>query len=253
LTWDKPGSTSFVLALSLFGKEDYLLRNKTPRINGFERKRSMKLFIDTANIADIREMASYGIVAGVTTNPSLIAKEGRKLEDVIAEIVSLVNGPISAEVAEGDAESMIAQALPLAVMNKNIVIKLPMTWEGIKACKALTSKGIHTNVTLVFSVSQALLAFEAGATYVSPFMGRLDDAGMDSEQLINDIVMARDNYGYKTQIISASIRNLHHIEVAALAGSDIATIPYAVFKKMIEHPLTTAGLKIFADAAKGNK
>jgi transaldolase len=213
----------------------------------------MKLFIDTANIADIREMASYGIVAGVTTNPSLIAKEGRKLEDVIQEIVSLVNGPISAEVAEGDAESMIAQALPLAAMSKNIVIKLPMTWEGIKACKALTLKGIHTNVTLVFSVAQALLAFEAGATYVSPFMGRLDDAGMDSERLINDIVMARDNYGYKTQIISASIRSLHHIEVAALAGSDIATIPYAVFKKMIEHPLTSAGLKIFADAAKSNK
>ncbi len=212
----------------------------------------MKLFIDTANIADIREMASYGIVAGVTTNPSLIAKEGRKLEDVIKEIVSLVNGPISAEVAEGDAESMIAQALPLAAMNPNIVIKLPMTWEGIKACKALTLKGIHTNVTLVFSVAQALLAFEAGATYVSPFMGRLDDAGMDSERLINDIVMARDNYGYKTQIISASIRSLHHIEVAALAGSDIATIPYAVFKKMIEHPLTSAGLKIFADAAKKN-
>lgn len=212
----------------------------------------MKLFIDTANIADIREMASYGIVAGVTTNPSLIAKEGRKLEDVIQEIVSLVNGPISAEVAEGDAESMIAQALPLAAMSKNIVIKLPMTWEGIKACKALTLKGIHTNVTLVFSVAQALLAFEAGATYVSPFMGRLDDAGMDSERLINDIVMARDNYGYKTQIISASIRSLHHIEVAALAGSDIATIPYAVFKKMIEHPLTSAGLKIFADAAKKN-
>jgi transaldolase len=213
----------------------------------------MKLFIDTANIADIRDIASYGVVAGVTTNPSLIAKEGRKLEDVIEEIVSLVNGPISAEVAEGDAASMIAQALPLAAINKNIVIKLPMTWEGIKACKALTAKGIHTNVTLCFSVSQALLAMEAGATYISPFMGRLDDAGMDSERLIQDIVVARDNYGYQTQIISASIRNLHHIEVAALAGSDIATIPANVFRKMIEHPLTTAGLQIFADAAKGKK
>ena len=148
---------------------------------------------------------------------------------------------------------MIAQALPLAAINKNIVIKLPMTWEGIKACKALTAKGIHTNVTLCFSVSQALLAMEAGATYISPFMGRLDDAGMDSERLIQDIVVARDNYGYQTQIISASIRNLHHIEVAALAGSDIATIPANVFRKMIEHPLTTAGLQIFADAAKGKK
>lgn len=213
----------------------------------------MKLFIDTANIEDIREMASYGIVAGVTTNPSLIAKEGRKLEDVIHEIVALVDGPISAEVAEGDARSMITQAIPLAKIHKNIVIKLPMTWEGIKACKALTAENIHTNVTLCFSVSQALLAMEAGATYISPFMGRLDDAGMDSEALINDIVMARDNYGYKTQIISASIRNLHHVEVASLAGSDIATIPTAVFKKMIEHPLTTAGLKIFADAAQGKK
>lgn len=212
----------------------------------------MKLFIDTANIEDIREMAGYGIVAGVTTNPSLIAKEGRKLEDVIHEIVSLVDGPISAEVAEGNAESMVAQALPLAAIHKNIVIKLPMTYEGIKACKILTGKGIHTNVTLCFSVAQACLAFEAGATYLSPFMGRLDDAGMDSERLINDIVTVRDNYGYKTQIISASIRNLHHIEIAALAGSDIATIPTAVFKKMIEHPLTAQGLQIFADAAKKN-
>ncbi|MCH3909370.1 MAG: fructose-6-phosphate aldolase [Bacilli bacterium] len=210
----------------------------------------MKLFIDTANIEDIREMASYGIVAGVTTNPSLIAREGRKLEDVIKEIVSLVNGPISAEVTEGKCEDMVAEARVLVKIHKNIVIKLPMTWDGIKACKILTDEGIKTNVTLCFSVSQAVLAMEAGATYVSPFMGRLDDAGMDSERLIEDIATVRDNFGYKTQIISASIRSLHHIEVAALAGSDVATIPYAVFKKMIEHPLTTAGLKIFADAAK---
>jgi transaldolase len=213
----------------------------------------MKLFIDTANIAEIREIAAYGVVSGVTTNPSLIAKEGRKLEDVIHEIVALVNGPISAEVAEGTAESMVAQALPLAAIHPNIVIKLPMTWEGIKACKTLAGQGIHTNVTLCFSVSQALLAMEAGATYISPFMGRLDDAGMDSERLIQDIVITRNNYGYKTQIISASIRNLHHLEVAALAGSDIATIPANVFRKMIEHPLTAAGLQIFADAAKGKK
>lgn len=213
----------------------------------------MNLFIDTANIDDIREMASYGIVSGVTTNPSLIAREGRSLTDVIKEIVSLVDGPISAEVAEGDAPSMIAQGISLAAIHKNIVIKLPMTWEGIKACRALTSKGIHTNVTLCFSVDQALLAMEAGATYVSPFLGRLDDAGMDSEGLIKGIAAVRDNYHYKTKIIAASIRNLHHIEISALAGSDIATIPYAVFKKMIEHPLTTAGLKIFADAASKSK
>lgn len=209
----------------------------------------MKLFIDTANIEEIREMAAYGIVSGVTTNPSLIAKEGRKLEDVINEIVSLVNGPISAEVTEGKWEDMVSQAHVLVKIHKNIVIKLPMTWDGIKACHILTGEKIHTNVTLVFSVSQALLAMEAGATYVSPFMGRLDDAGFESEELIQDIVTLRDNYGYDTEIISASIRSLHHVEVASLAGSDIATIPYKVFKKMIEHPLTTQGLKIFADAA----
>ncbi len=213
----------------------------------------MKLFIDTANIDEIRDMASYGIVSGVTTNPSLIAREGRKLDDVIHEIVTLVNGPISAEVQEGKCEDMVAQAKELVKINKNIVIKLPMTLEGIKACHILTGLNIHTNVTLVFSVSQALLAMEAGATYVSPFMGRMDDAGFESEELIQDIVTVRDNYGYDTQIISASIRSLHHIEVAALAGSDIATIPYKIFKKMVEHPLTTAGLKIFADASASQK
>lgn len=210
----------------------------------------MKLFIDTANVADIADLAQYGILSGVTTNPSLIAKEGRKLEDVIAEIVRLVDGPISAEVAEGEASSMIEQAHRLAPIHKNIVIKLPMTYEGIKACKVLTGEGIRTNVTLCFSVSQALLAMEAGASFVSPFLGRLDDAGMDSERLIRDIVTLKHNYGYKTEIISASIRNLHHVEVAALAGSDIATIPAAVLRKMIEHPLTSAGLTIFAEAAK---
>ena len=210
----------------------------------------MKLFIDTANVEEIREAASYGILAGVTTNPSLIAKEGRKLEDVIQEIASLVNGPISAEVTEGDAESMIAQGRELAKIHPNIVIKLPMTWAGIKACKTLVSEGIKTNVTLCFSVDQALLAMEAGATYVSPFMGRLDDADMEAEALIRKIADVKALYGYETEIISASIRNLKHVEMAALAGSDIATIPYKVLMKMIEHPLTTAGLKIFADAAK---
>ena len=200
----------------------------------------MKLFIDTANVEEIREAASYGILAGVTTNPSLIAKEGRKLEDVIQEIASLVNGPISAEVSEGDAESMIAQGRELAKIHPNIVIKLPMTWAGIKACKTLVSEGIK----------KALLAMEAGATYVSPFMGRLDDADMEAEALIRKIADVKALYGYETEIISASIRNLKHVEMAALAGSDIATIPYKVLMKMIEHPLTTAGLKIFADAAK---
>jgi len=213
----------------------------------------MKLFIDTANIEDIREMASYGIIKGVTTNPSLIAKEGRKLEDVINEIVELVDGPISAEVTEAPADQMIAQARVLAKIHSNIVVKIPMTWDGIKAVSVLSKEGICTNVTLCFSVAQAQLAMEAGATYVSPFLGRLDDAGFDSEKLINDIVILRDNFGYNTEIISASIRNLHHVEVAALAGSDIATIPTAVLKKMIKHPLTDAGLTIFANAAKASK
>lgn len=210
----------------------------------------MRLFIDTANLDEIKEAASWGVVSGVTTNPSLIAKEGRDLKEVITEITSLVDGPISAEVNEGKAEDMIAQALELAIIHKNIVIKLPMTMEGIKACKALTDKGIKTNVTLIFSVHQALIACEAGATYISPFMGRMDDIGLDSTKLIEDISQLILNYRYDTQIIAASIRNVSHIETAALAGADIATIPFKVMAKMVEHPLTTAGLKIFADASK---
>ena len=210
----------------------------------------MKLFIDTANIEEIRKASELGIVKGVTTNPSLIAKEGRKLEDVIKEIVSLVDGPISAEVDEGAADHMVSQARELAKIHKNIVIKLPMTADGIRACSILTKEGIHTNVTLVFSVHQALLAFEAGATFISPFMGRMDDAGFDSKKLIEEIVEVKRNFGYKTELIAASIRNLEHVNVAAVAGSDIATIPYKVLMKMVEHPLTTAGLKIFAEASK---
>lgn len=213
----------------------------------------MKLFIDTANIEDIREMAGYGIVKGVTTNPSLIAKEGKKLEDVIAEIVELVDGPISAEVTEGAADDMIAQARELAKIHKNIVVKIPMTWDGIKAVSVLSKENIRTNVTLCFSVSQAQLAMEAGASFVSPFLGRMDDAGFDSEKLINDIAILRDTFDYNTEIIAASIRNLHHVEVSALAGADIATIPAKVMKSMIKHPLTDTGLKIFAQAAKSTK
>lgn len=210
----------------------------------------MKLFIDTANIEEIKEASTWGVISGVTTNPSLIAKEGRRLEDVISEITALVDGPISAEVTEGTAESMITEARVLAEINKNIVIKLPMTLDGVKACSVLTGEGIHTNVTLIFSVSQALMAMEAGATYISPFMGRMDDAGFDSVRLIQDIATVVANYGYDTEIIAASIRNLDHVHQAALAGSDIATIPFKVLKSMVVHPLTTAGLKIFAEAAK---
>lgn len=210
----------------------------------------MKLFIDTANIAEIEEASKWGVISGVTTNPSLIAKEGQKLEDVIKKIVALVDGPISAEVDEGEANDMVSQARILATIHPNIVIKLPMTMEGVKACSILSREGIHTNVTLIFSVSQALMACEAGATYISPFMGRMDDAGFDSAQLISDIVTMITNYQYDTQIIAASIRNVDHANKAAILGSDIATIPFKVLKQMVVHPLTTAGLKIFADASK---
>lgn len=210
----------------------------------------MKLFIDTANIEDIRQASQWGVISGVTTNPSLIAKEGRKLEDVIKEITTLVDGPISAEVDESTSEVMVAQAKELVKIHKNIVIKLPMTPDGIKACSELTSLGIKTNVTLVFSVPQALMACEAGATYISPFMGRVDDFGESGADLIERIMAMINNYGYESQVIAASIRNLAHVEQASLAGADIATIPFAVLKKMFCHPLTDAGLDIFAKAKK---
>ena len=192
----------------------------------------MKLFIDTANIEDIRQASQWGVISGVTTNPSLIAKEGRKLEDVIKEITTLVDGPISAEVDESTSEVMVAQAKELVKIHKNIVIKLPMTPDGIKACRELTSLGIKTNVTLIFSVPQALMACEAGATYISPFMGRVDDFGESGADLIERIMAMINNYGYESQVIAASIRNLAHVEQASLAGADIATIPFAVLKKM---------------------
>lgn len=213
----------------------------------------MKLFIDTANIEEIRIAASWGILEGVTTNPSLIAREGRKLVDVVAEIVALVDGPISAEVKEASAEEMVEEAFLYARMHPNIVIKVPMTLEGIKATSKLSALNIHTNVTLVFSVSQAMMAAKAGATYVSPFMGRLDDATGDKEagyKLLEDIRVAFDNYGIETEIIAASIRHPLHAEQAALAGADIATIPYKVFLEMVRHPLTDKGLEIFRNASK---
>lgn len=209
----------------------------------------MKLFIDTANIEHIRIASKWGCISGATTNPSLIAKEGRKLEDVVKEITTLIDGPISAEVEEASADEMVAQAKELAKIHKNIVIKLPMTMDGVEACSKLTKLGIKTNVTLVFSVPQAIMACEAGATYISPFMGRVDDAGDSGAELIEKIMVMINNYGYETEVIAASIRNLAHVEQAALAGADIATIPFAVLEKMVKHPLTDAGLKIFRDAA----
>ncbi len=205
----------------------------------------MRIFIDTANIEEIKEANELGVICGVTTNPSLIAKEGRDFKTVIDEITSIVDGPISAEVISLDADSMVEEAIPLAQMNKNIVIKIPMTKEGLKAVKKLTAMGIHTNVTLIFSASQALLAARAGATYVSPFLGRLDDINSDGMALISDIVDIFSAHAINTQIICASIRNPNHVTEAAKLGADIATVPYNVIMQMLKHPLTDAGIEKF--------
>lgn len=215
----------------------------------------MELFIDTADLKEIEEVSKYPFVKGVTTNPSLIAKANLTQKEVITKITSLIDGPISAEVTKEDMDGMIEQALKLhEIDKKNIVIKLPMTIEGLKACKYLTDRGIKTNVTLCFSLAQALLAMEANATYVSPFMGRLDDNGFDSLELIKECVQLKKNYGYQTKIIAASIRSVKHVEDCALAGSDIATVPYKVLMKLIKHSLTDAGLETFRlDAQKTAK
>ncbi len=194
---------------------------------------------------EIREAHDLGLVDGVTTNPSLIAKSGRKFKDVIKEIVSIVDGPISAEVISLDAPGMIKEAKELVKIHKNIVVKVPMTAEGLKATHALTAKGIKTNVTLVFTAMQALLAAKAGATYVSPFVGRLDDISQDGMGIIEDIRTIFDNYGYTTEIIVASVRNPIHVLNSALIGADIATIPYSVMIQLAKHPLTDAGIKKF--------
>jgi transaldolase len=207
----------------------------------------MKFFIDTADVNEIREAHALGLVDGVTTNPSLIAKSGRKFKDVIKEIVSIVDGPISAEVIALDAPGMIKEGKDLAKIHKNIVVKLPMTPEGLKACKALTDKGIKTNVTLIFTSMQALLAAKAGATYVSPFVGRLDDISQDGMGIIDEIRTIFDNYGYNSEIIVASIRNPIHVLNSALIGADVATIPYSVMLQLSKHPLTDAGIKKFLE------
>lgn len=205
----------------------------------------MKLFIDTANVDDIREANDLGVICGVTTNPSLIAKEGRVFQDVVKEITEIVDGPISAEVISLEADKMVEEAKPLAAMHKNIVIKIPMCAEGLKATKQLTALGIKTNVTLIFSAAQALLAAKAGATYVSPFLGRLDDIGMEGMNLIEEIVDIFDAQAIETEIIAASIRNPIHVTAAARLGCDIATIPMSVIKQMIHHPLTDSGIERF--------
>lgn len=205
----------------------------------------MKFFIDTANVDHIRQANALGIIAGVTTNPSLIAKEGRIFEEVVKEITSIVDGPISAEVISLDSEGMIREGRELAKIHKNIVIKVPITLEGLKAVNVFSKEGIKTNVTLIFSANQALMAARAGATYVSPFLGRLDDISMNGMDLIHDIVQIFDMHGIETEIISASIRNPIHVIEAAKAGSHIATIPYNVIVQLIQHPLTDQGIEKF--------
>lgn len=207
----------------------------------------LKIFIDTANVNEIREANSWGVISGVTTNPSLIAKEGRDFKEVVKEITSIVDGPISAEVISLDHEGMVKEARELSKIHKNIVVKIPMTIEGLKAVNILSKEGIKTNVTLIFSSAQALLAAKAGASYVSPFVGRIDDVGSEGMELIRGITQIFNNYDIKTEIIAASIRSPMHVIDAAMAGADIATIPYKVLVQMTKHPLTDIGIEKFLD------
>lgn len=205
----------------------------------------MKLFIDTANIDEIEEINHWGVISGVTTNPSLIAKEGRDFKEVINEISNIVDGPISAEVISLESSGMVEEARELVKIHENIVIKIPMTKEGLKAVKILSKENIKTNVTLVFSPSQALLAAKAGASYVSPFVGRMDDIGNEGMNIVEDIVEIYEIYNIPTEVIAASIRNSMHVLEAAKSGSHIATIPYNVFEQMVEHPMTDIGIEKF--------
>lgn len=205
----------------------------------------MKFFVDTAEIDEIRELNSTGMLDGVTTNPSLVAKSGRDFKEVVAEICGIVDGPVSAEVTATEVDQMIKEGEHLAKIADNVVIKVPLTYDGLKACKHFTDNGIKTNVTLCFSANQALLAAKVGATYISPFIGRLDDMNLDGMQLIRDIRVIYDNYAYTTEILAASIRSMNHVSESALAGADVATIPPAVIRKLYDHPLTDKGLAAF--------
>jgi transaldolase len=205
----------------------------------------MKFFIDTADVGEIRKANAMGVLDGVTTNPSLIAKSGRKFHDVIQEICSIVDGPVSAEVVSLDAEGMIREGRELAKLHPNVVVKVPMTLDGLRATKALSTEGIRVNVTLIFSASQGLLAAKAGATYASPFVGRLDDISQDGMELIADLVTIYENYGFKTEVLAASIRHPIHVVQAAKLGAHVATIPFSVIDQLVKHPLTDAGLQKF--------
>jgi transaldolase len=213
----------------------------------------MMIFLDTGNTKEIKEAASWGVLDGITTNPSLVAKEGRSFKDLLKEICSIVDGPISAEVVSVEADAMVKEGKDLAAIHKNIVVKVPLIPEGLKACKTLTSQGIRVNVTLCFSPNQALLAAKAGAWCVSPFIGRLDDISHNGMELIRDIVTIFRNYQYKTKVLVASVRHPQHVVEAAKIGGDICTMPITVFKQLVQHPLTDIGLKKFlADWDKQN-
>lgn len=212
----------------------------------------MEFFVDTADVAEIRELAGLGLLDGVTTNPSLIAKAGRDFKTIIAEICEIVPGPVSAEVAATDVAGMLAEGRALASIAKNVAVKVPLTWDGLKACKALTGEGTMVNVTLCFSANQALMAAKAGATFVSPFIGRLDDIGLEGMDLIREIRTIYDNYpALQTKILAASIRTVNHVRDAAMIGADVATVPPPILKSLVRHPLTDKGLEAFlADWAK---
>jgi transaldolase len=209
----------------------------------------MKFFVDTAEVDAIAELNALGMVDGVTTNPSLIRKSGRDILEVTKEIAGMVEGPVSAEVIALDSETMITEGRKLAQIAPNIAVKVPLTWDGLKACKVLSDEGNMVNVTLCFSANQALLAAKAGATFISPFIGRLDDINLDGMELIADIRQVYDNYGFETQILAASIRTVNHAHQAAMIGSDVMTAPPDVIKKMVEHPLTDKGLDAFVKDA----
>ena len=205
----------------------------------------MKFFADTADIGEIRELSDMGLLDGVTTNPSLVAKTGRDFKDVIREICAIVEGPVSAEVTAAEADGMLAEGRRLAELAPNVAVKVPMTWDGLKACRALSQAGTKVNVTLCFNANQALLAAKAGAAFISPFIGRLDDAGEDGMEVIEEIRQIYDNYDFETEILAASIRSVNHVKFAALAGADVATVPPAVLKALVKHPLTDKGIELF--------
>jgi transaldolase len=206
----------------------------------------MKFFVDTADVAEIKELAATGLLDGVTTNPSLVSKAKRDFKEIIAEICEIVPGPVSAEVAATDLDDMLREARALAKIAKNVAVKVPLTWDGLKACRTLTAEGTMVNVTLCFSANQALLAAKAGATFVSPFVGRLDDAGQDGMELVREIRAIYDNFAeLGTQILAASIRHVTHVKQAAMIGADVATVPPAVLRALVHHPLTDKGLDLF--------